>query len=201
MKTALIAALLAACATVAYAACPVPADLDSGIKIEDRAGGVGYYKRRPNGLIREDYDIEEEEGYWVESVLGVYLTRDGNLKFGEEEPATESRFNHAVPLDQLPVPAEGVTWNGEVTLSRQGKPDEIERKTMSVGPETTLTIGKCTYKSFLVTMITDFADGTDLVGQMHYMPEMGFSFYSGYGSRKDWLTDYYVPRSIEAVAR
>ena len=196
--TRTLAAILVAIGTgAAHAACPVAADLENGVKIVDRNDGVGIYQRLSNGLIYEAYDIDTPDGYWVESALGVYLTRDGNLKNGDKVPASESTFTFPVPVDQLPAPTDGMKWEGDVKVSKAGQPDEVERKFVSAGPETTLSMGACTYKARVVTIITDFADGTNLVGQMHYLPELGFSFYSAYGTREDWLTDYYVPRSIE----
>ena len=55
--------------------------------------------------------------------------------------------------------------------------------------------------SGLVTLLTDFADGSNSLAQIAYLPELKIGFYHDYGTREDLLTDYYVPKSISIVPK
>lgn len=200
MKTALLAAVLAATATAAHAACPTGADMATGtLKIVDQHGGIGLYTLKGDGKVYEAYDPDKEEGFWVETLYGIYVLRDGNLKFGEIHGDIRV-LTYPTPLDQMPNPDQPGSYMMEASVKNTpDAPPEAEKIQVTIGPMGKFGVGACSYDSRLITLLTDFADGSNSLAQIAYLPELQIGFYHGYGTREDMLTEYYRPMSIEMV--
>lgn len=182
----------------ALAACPGRADMARAtVKITDQNDGVGLYTHMGKGKVYEEYDPDQESGFWVESLFGIYVLRDGSTVKGMVDPASTRTLTYKVPLDQLPGPDQPGTYTFEATATSPSKPQpETEKIQVTIGAMGKFSVGICSYDSRLITLVTDFADGTNSLAQISYLPELQIGFYHAFGTREDGLTDYYRPRTI-----
>lgn len=195
------AALWSALAGSALATCPTADDLaKTGIWIALQDDGANHYSLRPDGQIREVQVFNDGSGFYLDAHYGVFVTRDGSLSNGRVNREPNSHFSYDQPTGSLPSPAAPGAWHGVISIvdAESGK-ESSEIYTVAYGPESTLSIGPCSYRSRLVTAASVYDNGEKAVGEMHYLLDLGFSFYMSNGETVGSPNNIYTPVRISTT--
>ncbi|MEL7462982.1 MAG: hypothetical protein AAFN79_02885 [Pseudomonadota bacterium] len=196
------ATIITGAAAASAAACPVPADMErAGIVIGFADGSEVVYaalQTQPGRMIEANRTPEPNDGYWVESWLGVYPLADGLLRNGRPDRRYFSVSNYEDPLERLPAPAPGASWRGAVTeTDSRGATLGETFLTVTFEGRRRLQIGQCAYAAIQVETLYADAEG-GFQATLDYLPDLGVAVQTA-GGELGALLDFYHPVSIRAA--
>lgn len=175
--------------------------LSSGVAV-DFADGSRMVYALTNGA--EDRVIEiyrspqRDDGFWVESLRGVYPIKDGYLELGAPDLSTFSESKYSAPLESLPAPTPGTSWTGEIEeVDSRGVVQGQTSLTVTFGGRRTLTIGECAYAAIPTETLYADAEG-GYQGTLDYLPALGIAIQTA-GGQLGQLLEFYHPISITAA--
>ncbi len=194
---------LSICAALSFAvaptlalSCPTVADLDAGGLAFTVDGEGEYHRRAANGLIVVDSQAAAD-GYVSRSVLahGVHVVHLVDLQDGVVQQDTAWRFVFEKQLDNLPVPQPDKTmtlrsWSLEGVLRGE---EEVIAHTW--GPQTSYSIGACTYDAIPVRADYD-GESYDHFEELMYLPALETAILVSYGDVDG--TDQYSYTAVQA---
>lgn len=139
-RTAHGAALLYVLSAAAASACPVAADLATGIRIDFDNGGHWIAQDMEGGAVEARFRWDPTYSEQVLSLHdGIYVT---HLAIPDLE--VEIAFTHTPAVAMAPPPVPGAHWFTRVTADSESGP-RLEAVDHTWGAEGTIEIGDCTY--------------------------------------------------------
>lgn len=175
-------AVLAVCAAAPAAAetCPATtADAARGIVVSYKDGSTSHTVLDPaTGDTVETFRYPDGFAFRNDLVLSLISVRLVDISAdGTENAEATSTYTYTPARPESLGP--GTQWTASYTFV--SATDTIEGSfLLSVGPETSLAIGTCTFRAFPVTTLGRDADFAFL-SQIDYLPDLGISLIRGYG--------------------
>ncbi|MEM0922738.1 MAG: hypothetical protein AAGI13_06805 [Pseudomonadota bacterium] len=168
-------------ATAGHAACPgAEAMAGAGVWIETDDGGVLHFERRGD-LVIETSIYAPDDMIETQTHKGLYFLQDGTLKDGNLDRSTMTRYEYP-EFDSLPDPNAQGTWNGAVKVFSDGGDQSVQHQlTVSIGAESEMAIGDCTYPGRIVAANLRQALGGGWATQYFYLSDLGFAFFVAAG--------------------
>jgi hypothetical protein len=171
-KTLATLVSLAAAPLMAQDACPTAEDLVGGITFELAEGATETYRDAGNSVIEVIY--EDKEGYRSRTQLGkgLYLLEIIDLEGSAPLPDTRTTYAHIFKPADMPPPQPEMVWASQVTTTgNDGLGQEVQDH--RGGALSLLTVGRCRYETFRVTVTYD--DDENSVDTLQYLPALGFA--------------------------
>ncbi|WP_019954557.1 hypothetical protein [Yoonia vestfoldensis] len=188
------AMFLSCLAAPAMAACPVAADLATGIRLIGDDGAVETYRTlRPHVI---ELIVAYDDGYADRSTLGqgVYVLDVVELYNALPNPDTISTYAYPVAVEAMPLPAPGEVWRTRAVVD--GIYDD--KMTASWSDMTTMTYGDCIY-TVIPGEIVYSGEGYRQTEGLHYLPDLGIAYMASFASDDSDSIDTYTILSITAV--
>jgi hypothetical protein len=181
-------ALSAGPALAGLTLCPAtPQDAAKGLAVDYQDGSTSHTVLDPTtGDTVEVFAYAD--GYVMKSwlMLGMNTTRSADLDAaGAEIPDTQMVYDYAEPRPAALAP--GLVWSSAYVVTGRG--ERIEGSyTMTVGSETQVKIGTCSYRAWPVTIFAKDPQFSFLV-QSDFLPDLAIGLLRGYGEvLKDAVT-------------
>ncbi|MEM9814230.1 MAG: hypothetical protein AAF913_16360 [Pseudomonadota bacterium] len=174
-------ALVLLSAPVAYAACPVPGDLQSGIYVQHDDGSVTFFQASGDSTHTEYVTFADDPIAYRYNVSHiVFLTEFVDHENGSVLPDTRGSLAYTSdPAAALPL-EPGKVWQSTVTTTyADGSPPEEERYTLTLGDPIDVVIGECSYQGVALSHLY-LADGYRYLLTQNLIPDLGIAIETGY---------------------
>ncbi|MEM0942593.1 MAG: hypothetical protein AAGI70_01475 [Pseudomonadota bacterium] len=183
--------LIALLPVTAHAACPTPADLEgAGIWVRSDDGAITHYVRTSPDMVAETTMYDANEGYWLESYRGLYVTADQDIQNGGRVEGTLTRSTYPGGVASLPQPEPGARWSGPVTDTNADGTD-VQKFSVAFGEVQEVKIGPCTYQGIPADTVFHEEGGGGTTGRLVYLPDLSISLFIASGSVGAFYSDYY----------
>jgi hypothetical protein len=176
-------------AGTALADCPTPSDLEGGgIWIRDSDGATTHFTRNAAGNIEEWTQYDDQSGLWIEAYRGVYILNEANIENRKIVETARGTSTWSVPLDQLPAPEPGASWQGGISFKNS---NGTVAQTMKIkfGPRMELDISGCQIGA-VPADYTVLEDGGGYTGRL-LVTDLGVSLFVASGLPDGFYTDFY----------
>lgn len=191
-----VRAILLSClaAAPAWAACPVAADLATGIRLVDQNGVIETYRTLRPHVVELIVDYGDEYSDRVSLARGVYTLDVVEEYNGVPDFGTRSTYAYQVAPEAMPLPTPGGVWRTRARVD-----DTYDDKmTASWGDPTTMTYGECTY-AVIPGELVYTGEGYSQTEGLHYLPDLGIAYLSTFSTDADGVVDTYTVVTISAV--
>ncbi len=183
----------------AGSACPLAADLATGIRILFEDGVVIEYTVPSPGLV-EEVELEPDGSrYHIITERGIFETASFSRPGGGKKVADRTRYEYDFETASVFPLDPGKTGGGK-QLSFDDKGALLDEAFIGygIGAPGTFSAGACTYASVPVQINMRYADSGPLVIRLAYLPELDFAVIQGY---YEWSYEptLYVPLSMEPM--
>ena len=181
----------------AAAACPSgPEAAAQGVTIVYDDGSVSHYSRDADGVVTEEalFDDPEIDGYRVHALHGLYILEEYDLVGGVPDAVSRERQSFAVALKDLPLPAPGLNWQGDVEVTVEGEPAFPRTVSVVMRQPETVAYGSCSYESWPV-ILRHHDEIDDYLIALDYLPALEITVFRGFAERGGEV-DRYTPVSI-----
>lgn len=164
-------------------ACPVADDLTAGVRVDYADDSYSVITREADGSIRETEHADGE--------VYIYVTANGLLETGYEEPATGTHdtFKYTFDTSELVPPAPWRGQRGEqITVDQDGAETNRVGFSYHTRGASTYAIGDCSFPAIGLQTYYENPDEKSLV-EFVYLLDLGVSIITGYGG-----PGYYDPQ-------
>ena len=178
-------------------ACPDSrADALAGLTVVYDDGEVVHYTLSEDNILTELTEATAYDPAWVvRALFGIYeleihdLTEDGQIDL-----PTVERIDFGIPLTDLPAPAPGLRWSGDVTVKYVDEPPFPRTVSVAADQPGRVSYGGCSYDSLQV-FVRHRDDEEDMVMGFDWLPQLGIAVYRSFADFGE-AADIYTPVSI-----
>jgi hypothetical protein len=166
--------------SAALADCPTSmADTGDGVFVSFQDFYVRYDRQADGSVIEQEVYLEDGGGFRVHSISGAFVLQSWDTRHGALVGNTSEVTTYAVGVDNLPTLFPGQTWQGSTVRRHDDGTTNVETIDVLMQPETTMTLGACSYASWPIRVTTTGEDGGAYVDRLTYLPSLGFAIYHG----------------------
>lgn len=189
--------VLLASAGPALAACPVPGDLDTGIRVTEGDGTVSVYRQVAPGIVEAAVTWDDGFGARNRLLHGVFVERLVNVDVeGVIDLNSVLQTTFADPPEAIDLPVAGLNGQLASTVTTTDA-SFAESVIYRWGDATRKKIGPCAVK--IIPGEVTYANEVDTaVEELWYAPDLGFAILVGY-TMNDEPKDVFEITGIEAV--
>lgn len=164
----------------ALADCPESmGDTADGVFVSFSDFYVRYDRMADGSVLEQEVYYDDGSGFRVHSLSGAFVLRSWETHFGAIVRNSSEVTTYAVGVENLPTLVPGRDWQGSTVRQHDDGTTNVETVDVSVAPETSVTIGTCTYRSWPLEVRTTGDDGGVFVDRLTYLPSLGFAIYHG----------------------
>lgn len=179
-RSLVLAPALLMAAGAALAECPATmSDTADGVYVSFPDFYVRYDRLADGSVLEQEVYQEDGTGFRVHSVSGAFVTTSWSTRYGAIVTGTTETTEYAVGLENLPTLFPGQTWQGSTVRQHDDGTTNVETVAVTVDPESTVTIGACSYQGWPMQVTTTGRDGGVFVDELTYLPTLGFAIYHG----------------------
>ncbi|NDU99979.1 hypothetical protein [Pseudoroseicyclus tamaricis] len=172
----------------AFAECPVPADMETGIRVEYSDGLVEMFRASGPGVVESigvDYD---EPIYWMEMAQGLYVTDYAEVWGDFIDLPNATRHDYGAPAAELPVPEPAGRWDARPDLLYPDEAPVSVTQSYVFGPEEAISVGACRFDALEVT--TAYQSDDNYIEGVTYLSDFGFGWLAWMDDETDGYSTY-----------
>ncbi|MGZ9812292.1 hypothetical protein ACXN5S_17655 [Pseudoroseicyclus sp. H15] len=158
----------------AFAECPVPADMQTGIRVEYSDGLVEIVRSAGDDIV-ELVGVEGREAiYRMELAHGLHVLSYVAFDGGRPDAESAMSYDFGMPAAEMPVPAPSQRWDTAALVTTGSEPPVETAQSSVFGPVESLSVGECRFAS--IEVMTAFDTDDNYIETIKYLPELGFGW-------------------------
>lgn len=166
--------------SAALADCPQSmADTGDGVFVSFDNFYVRYDRLADGSVLEQEVYLEDGGGFRVHSISGAFVLQSWDTSHGAIVNNSSEVTSYAVGVENLPTLFPGLTWQGSTVRRHDDGTVNVETVDVLMEPESTITLGACSYPSWPIRVTTTGEDGGAFVDRLTYLPSLGFAIYHG----------------------
>lgn len=179
-KSLAVLPALALAGGAAWADCPQNmSDTGDSVYVSFSDFYVRYDRLADGSVLEHEVYYDDGTGFRVHSISGAFVVESWSTHYGAIVSNTSEVTEYAVGVENLPTLFPGQTWEGSTVRQHDDGTTNVETVSVTMQPESNVTIGTCSYQSWPMEVTTTDATGGAFVDRLTYLPQLGFAIYHG----------------------